>query len=68
MGMPALWYRLYYRAHSVKSIERNILKFVGIGPIQQILIGGVGPDMTDQTAWIGQMFALGEAGRPAMIG
>jgi putative NADPH-quinone reductase len=68
MGMPALWYRVYYRAHSVKSIERNILKMVGIGPVQQVLIGGVGPEMTGQDSWIEQMFGLGEAGRPAMIG
>ena len=33
MGMPALVYRYYFRAHSVKSLERNILGFVGIAPI-----------------------------------
>jgi len=27
MGMPALFYRWYYRAHSVKNLERNILAF-----------------------------------------
>lgn len=48
MGMPALVYRWYFRAHSVKSLERNILGFVGIAPIDETLIG-----MVDQ---------LGEAG------
>lgn len=39
MGMPALLYRWYFRAHSVKSLERNILGFVGIAPIHETLIG-----------------------------
>jgi putative NADPH-quinone reductase len=39
MGMPALVYRWYFRAHSVKSLERNILGFVGIDPIHVTLIG-----------------------------
>jgi len=34
MGMPALAYRLYFRAHSLRSLKRNILGFVGIGPIR----------------------------------
>lgn len=24
-GMPAFFYRIFYRAHSVKSLERNIM-------------------------------------------
>jgi putative NADPH-quinone reductase len=42
MGMPALVYRWVFRAHSVKSLERNILGFAGIGPVRETLIGGVG--------------------------
>jgi putative NADPH-quinone reductase len=41
MGMPALVYRYVFRAHSVKSLERNILGFVGIAPVHETLIGGV---------------------------
>lgn len=41
MGMPALLYRWYFRAHSVKSLERNILGFVGIAPVNETLIGMV---------------------------
>lgn len=41
MGMPALVYRWIFRAHSVRSLERNVLGFVGIGPIHETLIGGV---------------------------
>lgn len=49
MGMPALVYRWYYRAHSLKSLERNILGFVGIGPINETLIGMVG-NMDEKSA------------------
>lgn len=41
MGMPALVYRWYFRAHSVKSLERNILGFVGISPVSATLVGSV---------------------------
>ena len=39
MGMPALAYRLWFRMHSLKSLQRNILGFVGVGPIFSTLIG-----------------------------
>ena len=42
MGMPALVYRWYFRAHGVKSLERNILRFVGMSPVHETLIGSVG--------------------------
>lgn len=41
MGMPAAGYRLYFREHSVKSLKRNILQFVGISPVRITLIGNV---------------------------
>ncbi|KQT10872.1 NAD(P)H-dependent oxidoreductase [Ramlibacter sp. Leaf400] len=42
MGMPPLVYRWMFRAHSVKSLERNILGFVGIAPVHETLVGGLG--------------------------
>lgn len=42
MGMPAMLYRWYFLAHSVRSLERNILGFVGIKPVKETLIGMVG--------------------------
>ena len=42
MGMPALVYRWIYRAHSVRSLERNVLGFVGIAPVHETLIGSTG--------------------------
>ena len=62
MGMPALVYRWYFRAHSVKSLERNILGFVGIAPVNETLIGMVG-DMDEKTAqkYFAKMHKLGVA-------
>ena len=42
MGMPGLFYRWYYCAHSLKSFERNVLRFCGVGPIRTSLIGWMG--------------------------
>lgn len=42
MGMPALVYRWFFLAHSVKSLERNILGFVGIAPVRRTLVGMAG--------------------------
>lgn len=41
MGMPALVYRTWFRAHSVKALERNVLGFVGMEPVHHTLVGGV---------------------------
>lgn len=62
MGMPALLYRWYFRAHSVKSLERNILGFVGISPVNETLIGMV--DKLDDVGvqkWTGKLRKLGAA-------
>jgi putative NADPH-quinone reductase len=63
MGMPAVLYRVYFRAHSVKSLERNILKFCGISPVRESLIGLVEADKVGKReAWLGKMRALGARG------
>lgn len=60
MGMPALVYRFYFRAHSVKSLERNILGFVGIAPVNETLIGGVDQLGDDgRRRWLDRLAALG---------
>lgn len=41
MGMPAAIYRLWFRAHSLRSFGRNILAFVGIHPVRYTLLGGI---------------------------
>lgn len=60
MGMPALIYRWYFRAYSVKALERNILGFVGIAPIHETLVGSVeGLSDTHKTKWLMQLATLG---------
>jgi len=64
MGMPALVYRWYFGAHSLKSLERNILGFVGIGPIRETLIGLVEScSAAKREKWLEKLHALGRAGR-----
>jgi len=64
MGMPALVYRAYFRAHSIKSLERNILGFVGIAPVDKTLIGGVDQFGAAGVAkWESRLRALGREGR-----
>ena len=41
MGMPAVVYRLYFLSHSLKSLERNILRFAGMKPVRTTLMGRV---------------------------
>jgi len=41
MGMPALIYRWYYRAHGLKNLERNVLGFVGFAPVRDTIVGRV---------------------------
>ena len=60
MGMPAVIYRHLYRAHSVKSLERNILGFVGFSPVRETLIGSV-ETMNEQkrNEWFRKLQELG---------
>jgi len=41
MATPTVVYKMFYGAHTVKSLERNILKFCGISPVRTTLIGDV---------------------------
>lgn len=61
MGMPAMIYRHLYRAHSIKSLERNVLGFVGFSPVREILIGGV-ETMSEQkrNEWFRKLHTLGK--------
>jgi putative NADPH-quinone reductase len=62
MGMPAFVYRLYFRAHSVKSLRRNVLGFVGVKPVGDTLIGMTGKLTPRQAArWLDRLKALGRA-------
>lgn len=64
MGMAAIAYRWFYWAHSLKSLERNILKFVGIGPIRETLFGMVDQVSPDKRAqWLSRVEELGASCR-----
>ncbi len=63
MGMPALFYRVYFRAHSLRSLERNILGFVGIAPTERSIVGNVEGDAEHRTKWLETMTGYGAAGR-----
>jgi len=62
MGMPAPIYRWYFRAHSLRSLQRNILEFVGFGSIRSTLIGNVESlSAARRTQWLEKLRALGRA-------
>jgi putative NADPH-quinone reductase len=63
MGMPGLLYRHFYRAHSLKCLERNILKMVGIRPVGRTIIGSVEAGEKHRRKWLAEMKLLGAAGR-----
>jgi putative NADPH-quinone reductase len=63
MGMPALVYRWFFFAHSVKALKRNILAFIGISPIDDTVIGLVEKLDPDGVAKLeARMRALGRKG------
>lgn len=60
MGMPALVYRFFFRAHSVKSLERNVLGFVGFAPVHETLVGLVDKlSPADVATWQAKLRKLG---------
>ena len=62
MGMPSLVYRFFFRAHSLKSMKRNILEFVGIDPVRDTVIGMAGEmNAAKAQRWLARMTALGRA-------
>lgn len=64
MGMPAFVYRWYFGAHSLKSLERNILGFCGIGPVRAALVGMVGTvDAAKREKWLRKMREAGHDAR-----
>lgn len=64
MGMPAFFYRWYFRAHSLKSLERNVLAFCGIAPVHASIVGMVeGLGDAKRAGWLKRMQELGRAAR-----
>jgi putative NADPH-quinone reductase len=61
MGMPAFVYRWFFLKHSLTSLKRNVLEFVGVKPVRETIIGSV--ENTDCEAWLVKVRALGHAAR-----
>lgn len=60
MGMPALVYRWWYLAHSLRSLQRNILGFCGIRPAKATLIGKIeGLNEQQRAGWLNEARGLG---------
>lgn len=63
MGMPAMVYRFRFRAHSVRSLERNILGYVGFSPVDETLVGQAAVlDDAARVAWMARMRRLWRLG------
>ena len=62
MGMPAFFYSVYYRAHSLKSLKRNILEFCGIAPVRTTVIGMVEGRKEAREDWLMKLSVLGVQG------
>lgn len=62
MGMPALFYRWYFFAHSLRCLTRNILKFAGINPVRWSVFGSVeDPTGKAQANYLAKAAQLGRA-------
>ncbi|MBO0751408.1 MAG: NAD(P)H-dependent oxidoreductase [Bradyrhizobiaceae bacterium] len=60
MGMPGFIYRWWFGAYAVKMLKRNILGFVGAGPIHTTIYGNVdGVTAEQRRAWIDRVEDLG---------
>jgi putative NADPH-quinone reductase len=60
MGMPVFFYRWYFGAHGLKSLERSILGFAGIGPIRESLFGMIEQaSEAKRQAWLAKLRRLG---------
>lgn len=64
MATPVIFYRLYFLAHGVSALKRNILQFVGIKPVVTTLIGGIETmDVQSRQRWMRRIERLGKAGK-----
>jgi len=64
MGMPAWFYRWYFRGHSLKSLQRNILRSCGLKPVRACVVGAV-ESMTQAArgSWLLKIQRLGTRAR-----
>jgi putative NADPH-quinone reductase len=61
MSMPASVYRVYFGAHSLKALRRNVLHYCGIRPVRSCVIGSVETAGSDRRGiWLARMQELGK--------
>lgn len=63
MSTPAPIYRYFFFSHSVKSLKRQILHFVGIKPVYTSIIGRVDSWPGYRKKWLKRVSTLGWRGR-----
>ncbi|MGB3245068.1 MAG: NAD(P)H-dependent oxidoreductase [Sulfitobacter sp.] len=62
MGMPSLAYRWFFFAHSLRSLDRNVLKFCGIRPVRWSIFGNAeDPTGKAQKRFLEKAAKLGKA-------
>ena len=60
MGTSALIYRWYFRAHGVRGLERSVLRFAGMKPVRETLLGTVDAvSDAKRRAWLERMRTYG---------
>jgi len=58
--MPAVAYRVFFRAHGVKGFESAVLGMAGFKPIRETLLGGVETvGEQGRASWLKRMRTLG---------
>ncbi|TIT49896.1 MAG: flavodoxin family protein, partial [Mesorhizobium sp.] len=64
MGMPSIFYRLWFLSHGIAGMRRSILRFAGISPVRETLFGMVaGAGDATRAKGLGQIRKLGERAR-----
>lgn len=64
MGMPGFVFRSWFLSASLRALRWNILNFVGLGPVRETVIGGVGGLSAPRAeAWLASMRRLGASAR-----
>jgi len=62
MGMPAVWFQLFYHANGVRGLQRSILGMCGIKPVRTTYIGLVDAKGFNAGKWLAEMRELGRRG------
>jgi putative NADPH-quinone reductase len=64
MGMPGFFYHWFYRAHTLKNLKRNILKFCGFGPVKDRIFGMIETVRDEKRKkWLDEIYELGSRAR-----